>query len=81
MIVKPEANENMTKGEQVIFAEQARQYIKDCKSLETILASLYNVVWGQCSQLLQNNLKSSNKYTKFDKNYDIAALLTEIKRD
>ena len=48
--VKPEARDNMTKGEQVMFTEQARQYIKDSRSLDTSLASLYNVVWGQCSR-------------------------------
>ena len=38
---------------------------------EIALASLYNVVWGQCSRLLQNKLKSSNKYTNFDNNCDV----------
>ena len=56
MIVKPEARDNMTKGEQVMFAEQARQYIKDSRSLETSLASLYNVVWGQCKRVFLDNL-------------------------
>ena len=79
-IVKPEARDNMTKGEQLMFAEQARQYIKDSRSLEPSLASLYNVVWGQCSRLLQNKLKSSNKYNEFDNNCDVASLLTEIKK-
>ena len=63
-----------------MFAEQARQYIKDSRSLEPSLASLYNVVWGQCSRLLQNKLKSSNKYNEFDNNCDVASLLTEIKK-
>ena len=79
VIVKSEARDNMTKGEQVMFAEQARQYIKDSMSLDTSLVSLYNVVWGQCSWLLQNKLKSSNRYTEFDNNCDVAGLLTEIK--
>ena len=50
VIVKPKASDSMTKGEQVMFTEQARQYIKDSRSLDTSLASLYNVVWGQCSR-------------------------------
>ena len=80
VIVKPEASDNMTKGEQVMFAEQVRQYIKGSRSLDTSLASLYNIVWGQCSWLLQNKLKSSNRYTEFDNNCDVAGLLTEIKK-
>ena len=79
VIVKSKIDENMSKCEQVMFAEQAWQYIKDSKSLETTLASLYNVVWGQCSRLLQNKLKSSNKCTDFDNNCNVAALLREIK--
>ena len=47
--------------------------------METALASLYNVVWGQCSKLLQNKLKSSSQYTTFDTNSDVAALLKEFK--
>ena len=68
-----------TSSKLVIFTEKAKQYIKDVKSLDTALASLYNVVWGQCSKLLQNKLKLSSNYTEFDNNSDVAALLREIK--
>ena len=78
-IVKPEMQEKPTPSEQAIFAEKARQYIKEVSSLETALASLYNVVWGQCCKLLQNKLNSSTKYTEFDKNSDVATLLREKK--
>ena len=80
-IVKPEIQDKAraTAGEQTVFEEEVRQYVKDKKSLDTTLASLYNVVWGQCSRLLQNKLKSSSKYLDFDNNCDVATLLNEIK--
>ena len=43
------------------------------------MVSLYNVVWGQCSKLLQNKLKSNNKYNSIDDNCDVVELLKEIK--
>ena len=54
-IVKPEILDKtrVTVGEQIIFEEEVRQYVKEKKSLDTTLASLYNVVWGQGSRLLQ----------------------------
>ena len=79
IIAKPEMQDTPTPSELAIFTEKARQNIKDVKSLDTALASLYNVVWGQCSKLLQNKLKSSYYYTEFDNNSDVAALLREIK--
>ena len=76
---KPELSSQPSTSDEAIFKEEIRQYIKDRKSLETTLASLYNVVWGQCSKLLQNKLKSSKHYSNFDNNSDVAALLKEIK--
>ena len=78
-VVKPELTSEATASEEAIFKEEIRQYIKDKKSLETTLVSLYNVVWGQCSKLLQNKLKANKNYIKFNDTSDVATLLTEIK--
>ncbi len=52
VVTKPELVEGATKGQEVEHIENYKQYIKEQKSLESSLASLYNVTWGQCSKLL-----------------------------
>ena len=78
-IVKPEPTKDGVKQDDVIYREEVRHYLKEKRNLDTTLASLYNVVWGQCSKFLQNKLKSNSKYSVFDENSDVASLLTEIK--
>ena len=51
-IAKPEPATSKDAMEQVLYQEEVKQHFKDKKSLETTIASLYNVVWGQCSRLL-----------------------------
>ena len=53
--------------------------MKDQQSLETSLASLYHVTWGQCSKLLQNKLKACTSYEEFGTDTDVVALLKQIK--
>ena len=78
-VVKPESTVDGKKQDDTIYREQVRQYFKELRNLDTTLASLYNVVWGQCSKLLHNKLKTNPKYSTFDDNSDVASLLTEIK--
>ena len=66
VITAPIPIKNPTPVEDIIFKEEVRQYSKDKKSLESTLVSLYNVVWGQCSKLLQNKLKANQtRYTSW----------------
>ena len=44
-----------------------------------MLVSLYNVVWGQCSKLLQNKLKANLQYGQFNNTINVVTLLKEIK--
>ena len=78
-IIKPEPPKGGNTQDDTIYREEVRQYIKEKRNLDTTLVSIYNVVWGQCSKLLQNKLKSNPKYTSFDDNSDVVSLLTEIK--
>ena len=79
VIVKPEAPTTGDPASDTYYREEVKQHIKDKKSLETTLASLYNVVWGQCSKLLQNKLKSRPNFTTIDDTSNVADLLIEIK--
>ena len=79
-IIKPEQDKESELYDETIYKEEVRQSIKDKRSLESTLVALYNVVWGQCSKLLQNKLKASPKFTTFDDESDVIMLLTEVKR-
>ena len=78
VLVKPEAPKDKNKDD-TMYKEECTVYLKDKKSLDTTLVSLYNVVWGQCSRLMQNKLNSNPKFVGFDDTSDVASLLTEIK--
>ena len=41
-----------------------------------MLVSSYNVVWGQCSNLLQNKLKANQQYEKSNNTSDVVTLLS-----
>ena len=75
----PIPSKDPTPVEDLLFKEEVRQYSKDKKSLESTLVSLYNVVWGQCSKLLQNKLKANKLYDQFNSTSDVVTLLKEIK--
>ena len=78
-IIKLEAPKSNDSVEEAIFQEEIKQHIKDKKYRETTLASLYNVVCGQCSKLLQNKLKSRPRFVTMDDTSNAAISLTEIK--
>ena len=79
VLTKPEKPVGPNAVEQTIFIEEFRQYLKNKKSLDATLASLYSVIWGQCSKLMQNKLKARTNYTDFDDECDVGVLLTNIK--
>ena len=78
-LVVPTPIKSPTTIEDILFKEEVKQYTKDKKSLESTLVSLYNVVWGQCSKLLQNKLKANPLYDDFNNSSDVVTLLKEIK--
>ena len=79
IVTKPELVEGATKGQEVEHVENYKQYVKEQKSLESSLAPLYNVTWGQCSKLIQNKLCTTTNYEEFEANSDVWALLKQIK--
>ena len=78
-IVKPTPPTSKDAMDQLYYQEEMKQHIKDKKNLETTIASLYNVVCGQCSKLLQNKLKARNNFDQMDDSCNVATLLSEIK--
>ena len=48
--------QTVSKFADMVFQEQVKQWINDTTSLRATLQSLYNIVWGQCSKLMQNQV-------------------------
>ena len=51
--------------------------IKSTDALDSTLRSLYNIIWGKCSKLMQNKLRS-RLFKEKDLNGDATWLLNEI---
>ena len=75
----PSTRRALSSLEETILAEETKQYIKDKRNLNTAMASLYSVVWGQCSRLMQHKLKALKNYQKMNTSNDLVQLLKEIK--
>lgn len=48
--------------ERAVYNKIIKTWIKATDALESTLRSLYNIVWSQCSKLIQNKLKTSSKF-------------------
>ena len=45
-------------GDLAIYTEEVKEFVKTKRTLENTVHSLYCVVWGQCSPLMQHKLRS-----------------------
>ena len=72
--------QTISKFEEMKYAEKVKQWIRDEKSLKSSVRSLYNIIWGQCSKLMQNKIMVSKEFAKMEKNGDATSLLKEIRR-
>ena len=68
-----------THFETAVYNERIKTWIKATDALDSTLRSLHNIVRGQCSNLMQNKIKASEKYEERDTNGDVTWLLTEIR--
>jgi hypothetical protein len=69
----------VTKFTQTVFHERVKQRIKETNSLKATTQSLYNVVWGQCSKLMQNKLKAVPNIQTLENEGNVTTLLKEIR--
>ena len=68
-----------TPFESAVYNERIKTWIKVTDTLDSTLRSLYNIVWGQCSKLVQNKLTALGKLDERDMNGDVTWLLREIR--
>jgi hypothetical protein len=53
-------------------------YVKVRATIETTMKSLYDLVWGQCSESLRSRLRGHDNYAIYSPNPDSIALLKGI---
>ena len=70
----------VSKFEEMKYSEKVKQWIRDEKSLKGSIRSLYNIVWGQCSKLMQNKITVSKHFKDMEANGDVTSLLKEIRQ-
>ncbi len=56
-------------------------YLKIKATIETTMKSLYDLVWGQCSESLRSRLRGHDDYASYSPNADSMALLKGIRAE
>jgi hypothetical protein len=64
-----------------IFKEEIRMFVKTKASIESTMKSLYDLIWGQCSESLRSRLRGYNDYATYSTNADSLALLKGIRAE
>ena len=65
--------------DELVLKEEAKQYISERKRLRAMVISLYNIVWSQCSRLMQNQIRSYKDFEAVEKGADVTELLKMVK--
>jgi hypothetical protein len=65
--------------DQEIFREEFRLFVKTKGAIESTMKSLYDLLWGQCSESLNLRLRGDPNYTTYSINADSLALLNGIR--
>ncbi len=68
----------VSKFEETVYNKEVKQWIKDNKNLRATMQALYNIVWGQCSRLMKNKLKTIKNFDEMEEKGDVTRLLKEI---
>ena len=57
----------VSKFEEMKYAENMKQWIRDDKSLKSTIRSLYHIVMGQCFKIMKNKLLMAKDFARFEK--------------
>ena len=63
----------------LIFQEKVKRYVQRLEYLESNIATLYSVIWGQCSDDMKARVKNHEKYKESTKENNCVWLLGQIK--
>ena len=67
------------KTEEMIWAEEVKEYVKRTRILKGKLATIHAVIWGQCSEAMKAKVKSHNDYKAKAADNDCFWFLRQIK--
>jgi hypothetical protein len=67
--------------EQEIFKEKIRLYVKTDVAIETTMKLLYDLIWGQCTELLHSRLQGNDNFTTYSTTADTITLLKSIQAE
>jgi hypothetical protein len=67
--------------DQEIFNEKIHMYVKTEAGIETAMKSLYDLIWGQCSESIHSRLRGYDDYNTYSTNADSMALLKGIRAE
>jgi hypothetical protein len=65
--------------DQEIFREEIRMFVKTKAAIESTMKSLYDLIWGQCSESLRSRLRGHNDFATYPTTADSLALLKGIR--
>ena len=66
--------------EKAIFKEEIKAYVHRKQLLEENMKKGYSLVLGQCTDLMKTKLESSKKWEAMSTDYDLLALIDEIRK-
>ena len=69
----------LSKFQETVYNEEIKLWIKDTKRLKASLTSLYNIVLGQCSKLMQNKLIAVENFSDIQLKCNVTKLLNSIR--
>jgi hypothetical protein len=61
----------------MIFQEEVKEYVKRTRALQSKIAAIYTVIWGQCSEDMQARVKTNKAYEPKSVANDCAAWLLD----
>jgi hypothetical protein len=64
-----------------IFREEIRMFVKTRAAIGSGMKSLYDLIWGQCSESLRSRLRGFDDYPKYSQNVDSLTLLKGIRAE
>jgi hypothetical protein len=78
---RPVAPTGTDEVEKEIFKEKIRMYVKTEAAIETAMKSLYDLIWGQCTESLRSRLRGDDNFIDYSTNADSLALLKAIRSE
>jgi hypothetical protein len=75
----PPFEEGANKLEEMIYAEEVKEYVKRARTLTSNLATIYAVAWGQCSEDMKARVKTHEGYDDKSTANDCVWLFQQIR--